>query len=113
MTSHWIKRKDGKEFPIRFTEGVMMSLAVEEGIHLNLLGKFASSFSEWPLGRVFRYYHLAFKSGGRVEGKPFDMTDDEFIEWLSEEPEVMDQVSRAFVASLPEVPEQKKTKAKR
>lgn len=102
MFSHWIKDKTGKTYPIRFSQSVMMQLAVEEGINANDLQKFLSEFTEWPLGRVYRFYQLAFISGGKKEGQKFEMDQDDFIEWISDDETVMPEVLKAFSASMPE-----------
>ena len=112
MITHWIKTKDGKEWPIRFTQAVTNQLAVDENVPLNQIGKFLGTFGEWPIGRVYKFYKLAFKSGARKEGKEFDMTDEEFIEWMSEDDAVMEGINRVMLASHPDPVEQKKTKGK-
>lgn len=110
MVTHWIKDSQGREWPIRFTQAVSMQLAVDEQIPANQIQKFLGGFASWPMGRVYKFYRLAFKSGAKKEGREFDMNDEDFIEWLSEDESIMEQVLSKMSASKPD-PE-KKTKAK-
>lgn len=106
---HWIKSSDGKEYPLKFSQSVINIFVAHEKVPANQVGTFLSGFGSWPMDRVYRFYHLAFKAGARNQNKEFDMTDDEFIEFLEDDPALFPQVIEAFSASNPE---QKKTQKK-
>lgn len=111
MLTHWIKGSDGREWPIRFTQATAIKLAVEENVPMNKLGKFLGDFSNWPIGRVYRFYRLAFESGATKEGRSFDMTESEFIEWVATDDKIMEGIIKVMSASSPD-PEEKKTEAR-
>ncbi len=111
MTSHWIKTSDGREWPIRFTQATAIKLAIEENVPMNKIGKFLGDFNNWPIGRVYRFYKLAFESGAAKENREFEMSDDEFLEWVTSDDKIMEGIARVMLASSPDA-EEKKTKAK-
>jgi hypothetical protein len=106
MITHWIKDKAGKEFPIKHSNGVSMQLAISEGVPVNRLQKFLSDFESWPIGRVYKFYYLMFKSGAKQEGIAFEMDEEEFVEWITNDDTVMSQVLKIIGATSPD---QKKT----
>lgn len=112
--TYWVKGKDGREYPIRFTQGTLIQLAVLEGVSQNQLTKMLGSFAEWPLERLFRLYWLMFKSGARSQGREFDKTQEEFIAWVTEDDETMlEQVINVMNESQPQGAEKKRATAKR
>ena len=110
MITHWVKTKEGKEYPIRFTQAVSMQLAIDEEVPANKIQEFLGDFGSWPMGRIYKFYRLAFRSGAKKAGIEFKMTDEDFIEWISEDETIMEQVLKFMIASKPEP--QKKTVAK-
>ena len=111
---YWVKGKDGREHPIRFTQGVLIQLAVLEGVSQNQFSKMLGAFADWPLERLFRLYFLMFKSGARAENKPFTMTEEEFVVWITEEDETMlEQILNAMNESQAQGEGKKKTTARR
>lgn len=113
MLSHWIKAKDGKEYPIRHTNGVMMQLAISEGIPSNQIQKFLSDFSSWPMGRVYKFYYLMFKYGAKKEGVEFDMDEEDFVMWVAEDETIMEQVLKIISATSPDPAKKKNLQAKK
>jgi len=111
MITHWIKSSDGREWPIRFSQSVTMQLAVEENVPANQIGKFFADFGAWPMGRVYKFYRLAFRAGARKEGRDFVMNDEEFLEWVSDDEDIMKQIIKIMTASNPD-PETKKKAGK-
>ena len=95
---HLITTKDGKCYPIKFSQGVIMRLAVKEGVPSNQLQKFLSGFASWPIGRMFSFYWLAFKAGS----DSFDMSEDDFIDLISEDDTILPQIMNVQAASEPE-----------
>lgn len=110
MITHWIKAKDGKEYPIRHSNGVTMQLAISEGVPSNQIQKFLTGFASWPIGRVYKFYYLMFKYGAKKEGAEFNMDEEDFVMLLNEDETIMPQVHKILEASSPDP--QKKTQAK-
>ena len=102
MFSHWLKTKDGKEYAVRFSNAIGIQLAVEQEIPSNKIQEFLSSFASWPIGRVYRYYYLAFRNGAKKEKVDFDLDMDDFIELIGEDETVMPQVLKIMEASYPD-----------
>lgn len=108
MITHWIKSKDGREWPIRFSQSVTMQLAVDENVPANQISKFLSEFGSWPMGRVYKFYRLAFRAGARKENREFLMNDEDFIEWVSDDETIMEQIIKVMTASSPDPDTKKK-----
>lgn len=107
---YWIKTKDSKEHPIKFDQAVINLFVSNEQVQSNEVGKFLSSFSTWPMDRVYRFWQLAFQRGARKQNKEFDYDDiQDFIEWMTEDETIWEQVMKVFVDSNSE---QKKTQPK-
>jgi hypothetical protein len=106
MITHWIKDSTGKTYPVRHSNGVIMQLAVSEEIPSNQIQKFLSGFASWPIGRVYKFYYFMFKSGAKKENVAFDMTEEDFVEWINDDETVMPQVLNILSATSPD---QKKT----
>jgi hypothetical protein len=102
MITHWIKAKDGKEYPIRNTNGIIMQLAISEGVHSNQIQRWLSDFASWPLGRVYKYYWLMFRYGAKVEDIPFQMDEEDFVFWIGEDDTIMPQVHKVISATNPD-----------
>ena len=68
---------------------------------MNKVASFFSGFQSWPIGRVYRYYLLAFRAGARKDGKEFTMTDEEFIDWMGDDETIMEQIIKYMAASFP------------
>ncbi len=106
----WIKTKDSKEHPIKFDQSVIDLFVSREGVKANDVSKFLSSFSQWPMDRVHRFWQLAFMRGHRKQNMEFQYDDlDDFIEWMSEDETIWAQVMKVFTDSNSE---QKKTAVK-
>lgn len=102
MIVHFIKAQNGKEYPIRFSQAARMQLAVAEKVPMNMLTKWLSSFASWDIGLVYKFYHYAFKDGAKKQGQEFNMTDEEFIDFMEEDPTLMEQIVEVMVASNPD-----------
>lgn len=111
--TYWVKGKDNREHPVRFTQGVLVQLAVLEGISQNNFSKMLGAFTEWPLERLFRLYWLMFKSGARAENKQFTMSEEDFVIWITEEDDgLLEQILTAMQESQPQGEAKKKTARK-
>lgn len=104
MIVHWIKAGDGKQYPIRFSQSARMQLAVAEKVPLNMLTKWLSGFASWEIGLVYKFYYYAFRDGAKKEGKEFEMTDEQFIDFIEEDPTIMEQIEAVMIASNPDDP---------
>lgn len=113
MTSHWIKDSEGKTYPVRHSNGVIMQLAVAEEIPSNQIQKFLSGFASWPIGRVYKFYYFMFKSGAKKEGVAFDMSEEDFVEWINEDDTIMPQVLNILTATSPDQKKTVKNQAKK
>lgn len=104
---HYIKDQKGKEWAIRFSNAVAMQLAASEKVPMNMIQKFLNGFDSWPIDRVYRYYYMAFQSGARAAEKEFNMTEQQFQEWvLDDDLTVFPQLLTILAASNPD-PEKK------
>lgn len=101
MNVYYIKAKDGKEYPIRFSQSVAFQLAAEESVPMNKVAAFFADFQSWPIGRVYRYYILAFRAGARKAGGTFDMESADFVDWLDEDDTILEQIIKYMIASFP------------
>ena len=100
MIVYWIKSKDGKEYPIRYNMTVFYQVATDCEIPSNKLQKFLASYDDWPLSRQYSLHRYALESGARKEGKQFNMGELEFMDWVSDDDTILDQIMKFFIESL-------------
>lgn len=106
---YWIKGKDGKEYAVSFSQAAILRLTIMEGVAVNNMTKMLNSYEEWPISRVIRMYWLSVKEGMRKAGKEFNMTEDEFVDWLGDDETIWMQIVKAFEESNPQPDEKKPT----
>ncbi len=79
-----------------------MQLAVSEKVPLNMLTKWLSGFSSWEIGLVYKFYYYAFRDGAKKEGREFIMSLEDFVDFIEEDPGIMEQITEVMIASNPE-----------
>ena len=110
--SKWIKDSAGKEYPIRFNMTVFYELGKEYNIQANNIMKFISSMPSWELDKLYKLYLYALKSGARACNKEFDLEELAFVDWLFDDPSLLDQINRAFGEAMSSGGEAKEAKKK-
>ena len=105
--THWIKAKDGKEYPLSFTQLVYKQLANHYKVPQSQWGEFFNGIREWTADKVDMLYWLAFKNGAYKERRDFSITREEFEYWTDEDPTIMEQAAEAMIQSSPEGDEKK------
>ena len=107
MITNWIKGKDNKTYPIRFSQSVSFQLGRAKGIPMNMLTKFLTDMSKWGIDDYILLYYYAFKAGAKAEGQDFDMDQESFMYWILDDDDgIMPQIVEAMLAAQPE-PEKK------
>lgn len=96
----WIKGSDGTEYPIRFNMTVYYQLAKEYKVATNNIVKFLNSFASWDIDQTYKLYFYALQSGARKEGKVFEKTELEFIDWLFDDDNLLKQIEQIFIDSF-------------
>lgn len=117
MLTHYIKDQSGKTHPCVFTTAVLAKLARMERIPQDEIFKFWAKIDKWELSTLYRMYWLMMKVGAVTENKPFDLTEEEFEDWIlvkdrSLLPQITDIMSSSLVEVVEELTGQKKTKKK-
>ena len=111
MVLHWVKAKDGKEYPVVFSNYVGTQLAMREGVAVSDVHKLLSGFSKWTVTTLYRFYFFAFKAGALAAKTEFDLNEDEFVYWVTDGDEtIMPQVQKIMTESQPD--DKKKPAAK-
>jgi hypothetical protein len=105
---HWIKSNDGKEFPVALSQAVIVRLASAEKIPHSKALSMLNDFDKWPMDRLFRMYYFMFRTGAVKANREFTISEDEFIDWIDERPELLEQIMTSFTESLPQDTKKKK-----
>ena len=109
MITSWIKGKDNKTYPIRFSQSVSFQLGRAKGIPMNMLTKFLNDMNKWGIDDYILLYFYAFKAGAKAEGQEFDMDEESFMYWILDGDEtIMPQIVETMLTAQPET-EKKQT----
>ena len=100
MIVYWIKAKDGSTYPIRYNMTVFYQVATDCEIPSNKLQKFLASYDDWPLSRQYSLHRYALESGARKAGTQFNMSELDFMDWISDDDTILDQIMKFFIESL-------------
>lgn len=102
---HYITIAD-KEYPVSFGAGTLYRYERETG-------KSITQIAESPYSNVLDLSYYAFQAGARKARQAFDLSMDEFLDLLDEEPNAFDKLTALFNEAMPagapdETPEEKK-----
>jgi hypothetical protein len=99
-------KKDGREVPFLFSNGVSAKLAMECEVPVNKVGEFFGGMQSWPVGQLWKFYFLAAREGAKTDKVRFDMDYDDFVSWIFADDEILPKIVEAMIMSNPE-PEKK------
>lgn len=99
MTQRYVKI-NGKPYPFKITNGAITRAYEAEGVSIDKIPAMSEVMS-WPLGRLITLIYFCIKDACRKEQIDFDLTRDDVIDAISDDPQFREDIEKAAAASKP------------
>ena len=99
---NWIKTKDGKEYPIKFSQAAKEKWQRHNNITTNGLKDVPGNFLDWELEMLYSYIWYAIYFPCKDKKIDFPYTDfDSWVVWIEQDDTILPQCLEYWFESIP------------